>query len=225
MRRRDDRSAAVANAVKSATADLAPPTTGGVRSRHRRHRPRRRLRSSIRRALRTDDQVPSPITDLQAAVDDAIAALDRLERAVKPDRARTGCEGRRSSRPGSNHPLERARMPYPGRRCRRGGGRRPGGRIARDVAAGVGLPAGEMLRQALDAAADGRSRAAAGGRIESDHRRGDVAIITTPGGNHRKHWSDPVYRRSGYRTLALTAATEAQASSRARPGRLVEAFA
>ena len=83
LRRRDDRSAAAANAVKSATADLAPPTTGGVRSRHRRHRPRRRLRSSIRRALRTDDQVPSPITDLQAAVDDAIAALDRLERAVK----------------------------------------------------------------------------------------------------------------------------------------------
>ena len=41
------------------------------------------MRSSIRRALRTDDQVPSPITDLQAAVDDAIAALDRLERAVK----------------------------------------------------------------------------------------------------------------------------------------------
>ena len=40
------------------------------------------MRSSIR-ALRTDDQVPSPITDLQAAVDDAIAALDRLERAVK----------------------------------------------------------------------------------------------------------------------------------------------
>ena len=127
MRRRDDRSAAAANAVKSATADLAPPTTGGVRSRRRRHRPRRRLRSSIRRALRTDDQVPSPITDLQAAVDDAIAALDRLERAVKPDQARTGCEGRRSSRPGSNHPLERARMPYPGRRCRRGGARRPGG--------------------------------------------------------------------------------------------------
>ena len=41
------------------------------------------MRSSIRRALRTDDQVASPITDLQAAVDDAIAALDRLERAVK----------------------------------------------------------------------------------------------------------------------------------------------
>ena len=41
------------------------------------------MRSSIRRALRTDDQVPSPITDLQAAVDDAIAALDRIARAVK----------------------------------------------------------------------------------------------------------------------------------------------
>ena len=37
---------------------------------------------------------------------------------------------------------------------------------------------------------------AAAGRFESDHRRGDVAIITTPGKNPRKHWSDPVYRRS-----------------------------
>ena len=37
---------------------------------------------------------------------------------------------------------------------------------------------------------------AAGGRFESDHRRGDVAIITTPGRNPRKHWSDPVYGRS-----------------------------
>jgi len=37
---------------------------------------------------------------------------------------------------------------------------------------------------------------AAGGRFESDHRRGDVAIITTPGRNPRKHWSDPVYRRT-----------------------------
>ena len=223
MRRRDDRSAAAANAVKSATADLAPPTTGGVRSRRRRHRPRRRLRSSIRRALRTDDQVPSPITDLQAAVDDAIAALDRLERAVKPDQARTGCEGRRSSRPGSNHPLERARMPYPGRRCRRGGARRPGGRIARDVAAAVGLPAGEMLRPALDAAADGRSRAAAGGRIESDHRRGDVTIITTPGGNPRKHWSDPVYRRSviGPWALVHPAGSRARTSPRAQHARRV----
>ena len=41
------------------------------------------MRASIRRALRTDDQVPSPISDLQAAVAEAIAALDRLERAVK----------------------------------------------------------------------------------------------------------------------------------------------
>ena len=41
------------------------------------------IRSSIRRALRSDDQQPAPITDLQAAVNDALAALDRLERAVK----------------------------------------------------------------------------------------------------------------------------------------------
>ena len=41
------------------------------------------IRSSIRRALRSDDQEPAPITDLQAAVNDALAALDRLERAVK----------------------------------------------------------------------------------------------------------------------------------------------
>ena len=41
------------------------------------------IRSSIRRALQSDDQQPAPITDLQSAVNDAIAALDRLERAVK----------------------------------------------------------------------------------------------------------------------------------------------
>ena len=42
------------------------------------------IRSSIRRARRIDEQgQPAPLTDLQAAVDDAIAALDRLERAVK----------------------------------------------------------------------------------------------------------------------------------------------
>ena len=35
------------------------------------------IRPSIRRALRSDDQQPAPITDLQAAVNDAIAALDR----------------------------------------------------------------------------------------------------------------------------------------------------
>ena len=40
--------------------------------------------------------------------------------------------------------------------------------------------------------AGGGPRAAAGGRFESDHRRGDGAIITTPGQNPRKHWSDPV---------------------------------
>lgn len=40
------------------------------------------IQSSIRRPLRSD-QPPAPITDLQAAVKDAIAALDRLERSVK----------------------------------------------------------------------------------------------------------------------------------------------
>ena len=41
------------------------------------------IRSSIRRARRSDDQQPAPITDLQAAINSAITALDRLERAVK----------------------------------------------------------------------------------------------------------------------------------------------
>ncbi len=41
------------------------------------------IRSSTRRALQSDDQQPVPITDLQAAINDAIAALDRLERAMK----------------------------------------------------------------------------------------------------------------------------------------------
>ena len=39
------------------------------------------IRSSIRHALHSGDQQPAPITDLQAA--DEIAALDRLERAVR----------------------------------------------------------------------------------------------------------------------------------------------
>ena len=76
-----------------------------------------------------------------------------------------GCEGRRSSRPGSNHP-------------RLSGSRR-----------------GDV-RQALDGGG-GRQIASGGGRsIRVGHRRGDVAIITTPGGNPRKHWPDAVYRRS-----------------------------
>ena len=41
------------------------------------------IRSSTRRALQSDDQQPVPITDLQAAINDAIAAFDRLERAMK----------------------------------------------------------------------------------------------------------------------------------------------
>ena len=64
-------------------------------------------------------------------------------------------------------------------RCRRGC-RAPGGRCVPSARRGAG----------------GGPRAAAGGRFESDHRRGDAAIITTPGGNSRKHWPDAVYRRS-----------------------------
>ena len=67
---------------------------------------------------------------------------------------------------------------------------------------------------------------AAGGRFESDHRRGDVAIITTPGRNPRKHWSDPVYRRSVIGRRGLSAAASRGrvgpgcARGRGVPGRL-----
>ena len=40
------------------------------------------LGAAARRALRGDDHVPA-VADLQAAVVDALAALDRLERAMK----------------------------------------------------------------------------------------------------------------------------------------------
>ena len=65
------------------------------------------IRSSIRRALQSDDPQPVPITDLQAAINDAITALDRLERAMKV-------------RPGDD---PRAARPYT-RREGRGPGRR-----------------------------------------------------------------------------------------------------
>ena len=58
-----DQAAAIAKASKSPAAAAIP--------------------SSIRHALQSDDQQPVPITDLQAAINNAIAALDRLERAVK----------------------------------------------------------------------------------------------------------------------------------------------
>ena len=47
------------------------------------------IRSSIRRALRSDDQQPAPITDLQAAVNDALAALDRTGTHCHEPRSRT----------------------------------------------------------------------------------------------------------------------------------------
>ena len=87
-----------------------------------------------------------------------------------------GCEGRRSSRPGSNHP-------------RLSGSRR-----------------GDV-RQALDGGG-GRQIASGGGRsIRVGHRRGDVAIITTPGGNPRGaallRWrpNQSLRRRRGRRQL------------------------
>ena len=55
------------------------------------------IRSSIRRALRSDASRPAPITDPQAAVNEAIAALDRLEPTVK---VRSG-DGPRAARPHS----------------------------------------------------------------------------------------------------------------------------
>jgi len=65
------------------------------------------IRSSIRRALQSDDQQPVPITDLQAAINDEIATLDRLERAVE------GPAGRRSA---AARPHSRREGRGPGRR-------------------------------------------------------------------------------------------------------------
>ena len=88
-----DQAAAIAKALKSPAAAAIP--------------------SSIRRALQSDDQQPVPITDMQAAINNAIAALDRLERAVE------GPAGRRSA----------AARPHSGREGR-GPGRRGPHRVA-----------------------------------------------------------------------------------------------
>ena len=56
------------------------------------------IRSSIQRALQSDDQQPAPITDLQAAINDAIAALDRLEHAMKVRAGRRSAAARPHSR-------------------------------------------------------------------------------------------------------------------------------
>ena len=54
----------------------------------------------------------------------------------------------------------------------------------------------ERFGQGAGRGARCRPPPAAGSRIESDHRLGDVAIIAIPGTQSRNHWSDPVYRRS-----------------------------
>ena len=78
--------------------------------------------------------------------------------------------------------------------ARRGGGPPAWGRIARGQSPPrSGSPAGDV-RQALDAAR-AADRKRAGGRFESNHRHGDVAIITTSGRNPWNHWGDRVYRR------------------------------